>query len=138
MPEFYWMNKFGFVICLQKAIQGYHNEESNHLSVATAVAQGLADVGVGIEKKEAKIVNVDFIPLIQEHYDLVILKSDEQESLIQTMHKILNSTEFKKNKISCIEGYDTTRTGSVIFLRLFRFKKRVLKFLALKIKSQWI
>ncbi|WP_205650912.1 helix-turn-helix transcriptional regulator [Ectobacillus funiculus] len=96
-----------------KEIQGYHNEESNHLSVATAVAQGLADVGVGIEK-EAKIVAVDFIPLIQEHYDLVILKSDEQESLIQTMHKILNSTEFK-NKISCIEGYDTARTGSVIF-----------------------
>lgn len=96
-----------------KEIQGYYTEENNHLSVATAVAQGLADVGIGIEK-EAKIVNVDFIPLIKEHYDLVILKSDEQDVLVETVRKILNSTEFK-NKISCIEGYDTSRTGSVIF-----------------------
>lgn len=96
-----------------KEIQGYYTEEHNHLSVATAVAQGLADVGIGIEK-EAKLVEVDFIPLIKEHYDLVILKSDEQDSLIQTVRNILNSAGFK-NKVSCIEGYDTSRTGSVIF-----------------------
>lgn len=96
-----------------KEVQGYYTEEHNHLSVATAVAQGLADVGIGIER-EAKLVGVDFVPLIKEHYDLVILKSDEQDSLIQTVRNVLNSAEFK-NKISCIEGYDTSRTGSVVF-----------------------
>jgi len=40
---------------------------SNHLSVAFSVSTGLADVGVGIEKA-AKIVGIDFVPLITEQY----------------------------------------------------------------------
>lgn len=96
-----------------KEVKGYSNEETNHLSVATAVAQGIADVGVGIEKA-AKMVDIEFIPLIKERYDLVIMKSDEQNELIQSVLKILKSTEFKK-KINAIEGYDISMTGSIIF-----------------------
>ncbi|WP_427127874.1 substrate-binding domain-containing protein (plasmid) [Priestia megaterium] len=98
---------------IPKDIKGYLNEETNHFSIATAVAQGMADVGVGIEKA-AKMVNVDFIPLIKESYDLVIMKSPEHRKLIETVLKILNSTEFK-NKINAIEGYDSSKTGAVIF-----------------------
>ena len=59
---------------LNKAdISGYEWEESNHLGVAT-VANGKADVGVGSEKF-SQIVNVDFIPIMKEQYDLVILKN---------------------------------------------------------------
>lgn len=96
-----------------KDIKGYSDEETNHFSIATAVAQGVADVGVGIEKA-AKMVNVDFIPLIKESYDLVIMKTPKQRDLIEAVVKILNSTEFK-NKINAIEGYDTSKTGAIVF-----------------------
>lgn len=96
-----------------KEIKGYEKEEKNHLSVATAVAQGIADVGVGIEKA-SKMVNVDFIPLIKERYDLVIMKSEENRQLIESLLTILNSTDFK-NKIQAIEGYDISKTGSIVF-----------------------
>ncbi len=36
-----------------------------------------ADVGVGSEKF-SQIVNVDFIPIMKEQYDLVILKNKEK------------------------------------------------------------
>lgn len=96
-----------------KKINGYSTEETNHISVASAVAQGTADIGVGIEKA-AKMVGVDFIPLIKESYDLVIMKTAEQRRLIETLLSILNSTDFK-NKIKSIEGYDILNTGSIIF-----------------------
>jgi putative molybdopterin biosynthesis protein len=98
---------------IPKDIKGYLKEETNHFSIATAVAQGIADVGVGIEKA-AKVVNVEFIPLIREQYDLVIMKSEENSKLIQSLLEILNSTDFK-NKIHAIEGYDSSKTGSIVF-----------------------
>nr|WP_318153111.1 helix-turn-helix transcriptional regulator [Metabacillus arenae] len=96
-----------------KEVKGYDNEETNHFSVASAVAQGIADIGIGIEKA-SKMVGVDFIPLIKESYDIVIMKSEEKSGLIQSLLKILNSPEFK-NKINTIEGYDISKTGSIIF-----------------------
>ncbi|HEY4532065.1 MAG TPA: helix-turn-helix transcriptional regulator, partial [Kurthia sp.] len=45
-------------------ILGYDDEEKSHLDVASAVAQGHAQLAVGIEKI-AKLVNVDFIPLVE-------------------------------------------------------------------------
>ncbi|MET3322710.1 UNVERIFIED_ORG: putative molybdopterin biosynthesis protein [Peribacillus simplex] len=96
-----------------KQIKGYDKEESNHISVATSVAQGIADIGVGMEKA-ASIVGVEFIPLIKESYDLVILKSEKQDSLIQTLLDILNSSEYI-NKLNAIKGYDTSKTGSIVF-----------------------
>ncbi|MFJ7746828.1 substrate-binding domain-containing protein [Peribacillus sp. NPDC097295] len=93
-------------------LKGYEKEETNHLSVASAVSAGLADVGVGIEKA-AKIVGVDFVPLITERYDLVILKTPKNEQLLQIMKGILTSTSFQ-SEINSLGDYDTSKTGSVI------------------------
>ncbi|MDR7001217.1 helix-turn-helix transcriptional regulator [Neobacillus niacini] len=94
-------------------INGYEREESNHLSVASVISSGAADVGVGIEKA-AKIVGIDFIPLITERYDLVILKTLETEQLITTIKGILSSRQFKK-EINSLGDYDTTQTGKIIY-----------------------
>ncbi|OIK16008.1 hypothetical protein BIV60_06890 [Bacillus sp. MUM 116] len=94
-------------------INGYENEESNHLSVASVISSGAADVGVGIEKA-AKIVGIDFIPLITERYDLVILKTLETEKLIGTIKDILTSRQFK-SEIHALGDYDTTHTGNIIY-----------------------
>ncbi|WP_243525464.1 substrate-binding domain-containing protein [Bacillus pseudomycoides] len=94
-------------------IQGYDWEESSHLGVASQIANGKADVGVGAEKV-AQIVNVDFLPLIQEQYDLVILKNKENEQLIEAIKEILQSTEFQ-NELRAIGGYDISKTGQIIY-----------------------
>ncbi|MCH1626187.1 helix-turn-helix transcriptional regulator [Fredinandcohnia quinoae] len=96
-----------------KNIVGYEREETSHLSVASAVSTGVADVGVGIEKA-AKIVGIDFIPLIKERYDLVILKTPKNEQLIQIVKEILVSSAFQK-EIYSLGDYDTSQTGTIIF-----------------------
>ena len=94
-------------------INGYDHEESNHLSVASAVSTGIADVGVGIEKA-AKIVGIDFVPLITERYDLVILKTTETEPLVSTIKGILSSPQFK-SEVNSLGDYDTSQIGKIIY-----------------------
>jgi putative molybdopterin biosynthesis protein len=96
-----------------KDIEGYERVEMNHLSVASSVASGQADVGVGIEKV-AKIVGVDFIPLITERYDLVMLKNPQNDSLIKVVTSILTSASFKQ-KIHSLGDYDVSEMGSIIY-----------------------
>lgn len=95
-----------------KEIEGYAQEESNHLGVAGKVATGQADVGIGIEKA-AYMVGVDFIPHIQERYDLVMIKSPQNMAWIELVRSILDSEDFK-NELSSIQGYDLSLTGKVM------------------------
>lgn len=76
-------------------VNGYENEEISHLAVASAVASGRVDAGVGIERV-AQMTNIDFIPLITESYDLVILKKAENNQLITDVQTILKSDRFKE------------------------------------------
>ncbi|WP_425058262.1 hypothetical protein SCACP_29060 [Sporomusa carbonis] len=94
-------------------INGYANEETSHLAVASTVARGEADVGVGIEKAALQVANIDFIPLQKERYDLVIRKEDESKPHFQALLSILKSTSFR-DQISGMGGYDLTHTGQVM------------------------
>ncbi|MFK2827034.1 helix-turn-helix transcriptional regulator [Bacillus sp. B190/17] len=93
-------------------VNGYEIEESSHIGVAGKVATGEADVGVGIEKA-AHIVGVDFIPLIKERYDLVILKTIQNKALIDHLLQILRSDSFQK-EIQAIGGYDLSQMGQIM------------------------
>ncbi|MFD0048418.1 substrate-binding domain-containing protein [Actinomycetes bacterium NPDC127524] len=94
-------------------IKGYEHEETSHLSVASAVSSGIADAGVGIEKA-AKIAGIDFIPLITEQYDLVILKTPKTEGLIHSVKAILSSMQFQ-SEVQSLGDYDTSQTGKIIY-----------------------
>lgn len=94
-------------------VAGYEREETNHLAVAGAVARKEADVGIGIEKA-SMLVGVDFIPLVRERYDLVILKKEENEHLIQKILQIVGSSAFQK-ELEAIGGYDLTQTGQIMY-----------------------
>ncbi|UQZ35063.1 hypothetical protein C2I18_16960 [Paenibacillus sp. PK3_47] len=95
-------------------ISGYSREENSHLAVAGVVARGEADVGIGTEKASRIIDGVDFIPLIKERYDLVMIKKPEHDPWVNSVIDILRSPAFK-NELSSIHGYDLTDTGRVIF-----------------------
>ncbi|UTR06430.1 helix-turn-helix transcriptional regulator [Alkalihalobacillus sp. LMS6] len=96
-------------------IKGYNHEESTHLGVASLVKEKQADVGVGIEKA-AQTTGTTFIPLIEESYDLVILRNERTEPIIETCLSILNSSAFK-NELSRLGGYNVECTGEIIYQR---------------------
>ncbi|MGE7910009.1 substrate-binding domain-containing protein [Lysinibacillus xylanilyticus] len=94
-------------------IEGYNEEEMSHIDVASAVANGNADVGIGIEKI-SKLVEIDFIPLITERYDIVLLKTPENQLLVESVKKILNSPNFQ-SEVVALGDYDVTQMGKIIY-----------------------
>jgi putative molybdopterin biosynthesis protein len=93
-------------------IQGYEQEEFTHMSVAVSVLSGSADSGLGIYAA-AKALNLDFVPIVTEEYDLVIPEEFFEDEKIQLMLEIIRSDSFKE-LVHQLGGYDTSKTGSVI------------------------
>lgn len=94
-------------------IAGYADELTSHMAVAAKVASGEADFGVGIEKAAAIVGRIDFIPLIQESYDLVALKTPANLPWIEGLLAELRSDLFKR-ELAAIPGYDLSRTGEIV------------------------
>lgn len=97
----------------QNNISNYDNIETSHLGVASAVARGLGDVGLGNEKAALQVSNIDFIPLQKERYDLIIKNKDLNSPVYKKIVNIINSKEFK-SEIEGIGGYDLTDTGNIV------------------------
>lgn len=95
-------------------VLGYDSEETNHMGVAGKVASGEADAGVGIEKAAAIVGGVDFIPLAQEQYDLVLMKKPDNREWMAGVLNILKSSAFRA-ELQAISGYDLSMTGEVLF-----------------------
>ncbi|MBP2643872.1 MAG: metal-binding protein, partial [Firmicutes bacterium] len=96
-----------------REINGYEQEELSHMAVASHVARGEADVGIGIEKVALQVEKIDFIPLQKERCDLVIRKEDQEKPWFQAILSVLQSESFQ-NEISGIGGYDLEYTGRII------------------------
>ncbi|OOM79522.1 helix-turn-helix transcriptional regulator [Clostridium sp. BL-8] len=96
-------------------VRGYEHEELSHLAVASTVARGDADVGVGNEKTALQVENIDFVPIQKERYDLIIKQEDLNTPAIQAVLEILNSADFKL-ELQGIGGYDISETGKITIL----------------------
>ncbi|CAA7599463.1 DNA binding domain, excisionase family [Acididesulfobacillus acetoxydans] len=97
----------------RRQIRGYGDEEMSHLAVASRVARGEADAGLGIEKAALQVSGLDFVPLQKERYDLIILQEDLDKPPFQALLSILNSPAFQ-NEVRGIGGYDVSRMGEII------------------------
>jgi putative molybdopterin biosynthesis protein len=95
------------------SLKGYERECSSHLAVASAVARGGADAGLGNEKYGLQVKGVDFIPLKSERYDLIIKKEDLNKVQFQAVLEIINSEEFKL-ELEGIGGYDLGDIGKIM------------------------
>lgn len=95
------------------SVNGYNYEESSHLSVASSIARGKGDFGLGIEKVAKQIDNIDFIPLQKERYDLVIKKENLESPAYKEILNIINSYDFK-GELEGLGGYDLKDTGKII------------------------
>jgi putative molybdopterin biosynthesis protein len=94
-------------------IEGYDNIENSHTAIAIAIARGLADVGLGNQKTAMQVDGIEFIPMQQERYELVIKEEDLNRPVVQTLLNILSSDSFKE-EIEGLGGYDVSECGRLV------------------------
>ncbi|MBV7329875.1 molybdopterin biosynthesis protein [Chloroflexi bacterium TSY] len=97
-----------------RSIQGYERQEYTHLAVAAAVKSGAADCGLGI-RGAARALELDFVPLFQERYDLVIpMEHYEGEELAPLLKIIQQSQSGFAERVEALGGYQTDQMGEVL------------------------
>lgn len=96
-------------------IKGYDREETTHMAVASLIAQGQADVGIGAQSA-AEVVGLDFIPLLKERYDLVAREEMFKRLPLDSLWKAVQSDSFR-NMLRSIPGYDVSDTGKVTIVK---------------------
>nr|WP_207755820.1 helix-turn-helix transcriptional regulator [Clostridium botulinum] len=96
-----------------ESIKGYNFEQSSHLAVASSIAVGDGDLGIGIEKVAHQVSEIDFVPIQEERYDLIIKKSSLKYPIYNLIIKIIQSKEFKK-EIKGLGEYDLRDIGKIL------------------------
>lgn len=95
-----------------RGINGYDFEEYTHLAVAAAVASGAADCGLGIAAA-ARALNLDFVPLFKERYDLVVPRENYESALLRPLLDVLHDARFRV-EVAKLPGYDVRHMGEVV------------------------
>ena len=98
------------------AIEGYEREANSALSMASFVARGAADVGIGAERVFHQVEGVGFLPLQDEWLDIVLAKRPGCERTVDAIAKLARTRPFRE-EIGSIVGYDASRMGEVVFER---------------------
>ena len=94
-------------------LRGYDKIMKSHLTMAAAVAAGEADLAIGTQRISRQIEGIDFVPLQEERFDLVIRKEMLNTRAVQTLLRILNSPQYQK-EISCFSGNDYRDQGKLV------------------------
>ncbi|MBP1747790.1 MAG: moeA2 [Deltaproteobacteria bacterium] len=95
-----------------ESIKGYAHEEFTHMSVAVDILSGVADCGMGIYAA-AKALDLSFIPMHREQYDLVIPTTILHDQNIQAVLDTIRSQGFR-DRVAALGGYDPSRSGDLL------------------------
>jgi putative molybdopterin biosynthesis protein len=101
------MQRLGLAV---EQIQGYEHAVRLHTACARSVREGEADAAIGL-RAAADQAGLDFIPLFQERYDMVI--PQEQAESFAPLLDALQTNAFRRG-VDALHGYDTTHTGEQI------------------------
>ena len=95
-------------------IRGYERQEFTHLAVAAAVQSGVADCGLGI-LAAARALGLDFVPLFDERYDLVIAAQYYESELLAPLLALIREPESAfRQAVAALGGYDLAPMGTVL------------------------
>ncbi|MFM1651814.1 molybdopterin biosynthesis protein [Brevibacillus sp. B_LB10_24] len=97
----------------REQIYGYTREAVSHLSVAAAVAGGTADAGLGIYSAAAAM-DLDFIPVAEERYDLLMSRKFYQSEQGQTLLELIRSPRFRE-QVESLGGYSCRDSGNMVY-----------------------
>jgi putative molybdopterin biosynthesis protein len=87
--------------------------ERSETDLAMAIADGRADIGLGIEAA-ARQFHLDFIPLITERFDLLVWRKAYFDPPFQKLVRFCQSDAFR-DRIHKLGGYDIAQFGAVHF-----------------------
>ncbi|MCU0588595.1 MAG: molybdopterin biosynthesis protein [Syntrophobacteraceae bacterium] len=95
-----------------EAVHGYDQEEYTHMSVAVNVLSGRADCGMAIHAA-ARALDLDFIPVAEERYDLIIPESSWEDPRVGLVLEIVGDDSFR-SMVREMGGYDVGASGRVM------------------------
>lgn len=104
-------------------IEGYHHELQRHLDVGLEILSGRADAAPGI-KAVAGLLNLDFIPLRWERFDLIVHKDRFFEQGVQLFLGLLHEQAFQ-GLADELPGYDLNLCGKMVFPHEATNKKEI-------------
>src|SRR6266705_2538480 len=90
-------------------LPGYDSLAAGHLQVAAAIVGGLADAGVSSEPA-ALAYGLDFIPLAEERFDLLLPAKHAASREVQGLLKVLTSP-WLLAQLASLPGYGAARCG---------------------------
>ena len=93
-------------------IAGYEHEEFTHMAVAAAVLSDTAMAGLGI-LAAARALDLQFIPLFKERYDLVVPRRHWEAPLLAPLRQALSSAEYRR-AVAALGGYDVADIGKIM------------------------
>jgi len=96
-----------------KKVNGYDHEVQGHIPVGLEILSGRADAGPGI-RAAASLLDLDFIPLRWERFDLMIAKDrffDEGSQRFLGFHH----EEAFRQAVKSLSGYDLSLTGKMVY-----------------------
>ena len=94
-------------------LRGYDRIMGSHLTMAAAIAAGEADLAIGTERISRQMENLDFIPLLEERFDLVIKKDAMDTEPVKKLLEILNAPVFRR-EVEHFSGNDYRDLGKII------------------------
>jgi putative molybdopterin biosynthesis protein len=95
-------------------VKGYDKEEFTHMGVASAVASGAADTGMGI-LTAALALDLEFIPVAHERYDLVIRDEHVDKPMMKAFLEIIASDNEFRDTVLSLGGYDVSDMGKIVY-----------------------
>lgn len=93
-------------------INGYEKVVGTHTEAAMLIQTGKADAALGLQAA-AHRHGLDFIPLFEERYDLVLPR--DQEKVLSPLLDYIQTSGFRRS-LSSLTGYNTIHSGEQISL----------------------
>jgi putative molybdopterin biosynthesis protein len=95
-------------------VKGYEREEYTHMGVASAVLTGVADTGLAI-LASARALNLDFIPVAKERYDLAIPREFYDLDMMRNLVHIIREDPEFRDMVTELGGYDVSDMGKIMY-----------------------
>ncbi|MDP3322314.1 MAG: substrate-binding domain-containing protein, partial [Hydrogenophaga sp.] len=96
-------------------LRGFDRVESSHAAVAQAIASGDGDAGLGTEYA-ARNQGLGFVPLTDERYLLVCLKSALELPAVKRLLALLGSQAWQA-RLDRLPGYTSDHSGEVAAMK---------------------
>jgi putative molybdopterin biosynthesis protein len=95
-------------------VSGYDREEYTHMNVASAVASTNADTGLAI-RAAAVALDLDFIPVAEERYDLILPKTFLDDPKVIALLQIIKENQEFHQIVNSLGGYDLRDCGKIMY-----------------------